>query len=263
MGDREKKSALFEQFARVGKALGSGKRLELVDLLAQGERTVESLANAAGLGLTSASAHLQTLKHAGLVSTRREGTRIHYRLAGDDVARLYSLVRSVAQTHLADVESIRIAYLGLDDSEAAGDDTHEEITREELLARATAGTITVLDVRPRQEYNAAHIPGALSIPLEELSDRLSELPTDREVVAYCRGKYCVLAYEAMAVLRRSGRRATRLNEGMLEWRLANLPVSAEAAAGRTSVELPACRTTGLPAGGRVGFGTESGSRPDR
>ena len=230
MGDREKKSALFEQFARVGKALGSGKRLELVDLLAQGERSVESLANAAGLGLTTASAHLQTLKQAGLVKTRRDGTRIHYRLAGDDVARLYSVVRAVAQTHLADVESTRIAYLGLAESDAGSDEAPEEISREDLLARATAGTITVLDVRPRQEHQAAHIPGALSIPLEELSDRLGELPLGREVVAYCRGAYCVLAYEAVDVLRRSGRRATRLNEGMLEWRLANLPVSSGAAA---------------------------------
>lgn len=228
MGDREKKSALFEQFARVGKALGSGKRLELIDLLAQGERTVESLATAAGLGLTTASAHLQTLKHAGLVTTRREGTRIHYQLAGDDVARLYGLVRTVAQTHVSDVEPKRIAYLGLNDS--AGDEAHEEITREQLLARTAAGTVTVLDVRPRLEYQAAHIPGALSIPLEELSDRLGELPPSREIVAYCRGAYCVLAYEAIGLLRQSGRRATRLNEGMLEWRLANLPVSSEAAA---------------------------------
>ena len=230
MGDREKKSALFAEFARVGKALGSGKRLELVDLLAQGERTVESLANAAGLGVTTASAHLQTLKHAGLVSTRREGTRIHYRLAGDDIARLFNLVRAVAQTHLSDVESKRIAYLGLDEPDAGGGEAREEISREDLLARATAGTITVLDVRPRQEYQAAHIPGALSIPLEELSDRLGELAPDREVVAYCRGAYCVLSYEAVGVLHRSGRRATRLNEGMLEWRLANLPTAAEAAA---------------------------------
>ncbi|TFB77933.1 metalloregulator ArsR/SmtB family transcription factor [Cryobacterium glaciale] len=229
MGDREKKSALFEQFARVGKALGSGKRLELIDLLAQGERTVESLANAAGLGLTTASAHLQTLKHAGLVTTRREGTRIHYQLAGDDVARLYDLVRAVAQTHLSDVEAKRIAYLGLDEP-GSGDDAQEEITREELLARVTAGTVTVLDVRPRQEYQAAHIPGALSIPLEELSGRLSELPLGREMVAYCRGAYCVLAYEAVGMLRQGGHRATRLHEGMLEWRLASLPVSAEAVA---------------------------------
>ncbi|MDJ0351086.1 metalloregulator ArsR/SmtB family transcription factor [Cryobacterium sp. PH29-G1] len=230
MGDREKKSALFEQFARVGKALGSGKRLELIDLLAQGERTVESLATAAGLGLTTASAHLQTLKHAGLVTTRREGTRIHYQLAGDDVARLYSLVRTVAQTHVSDVEPKRIAYLGLDGPDSADDEAREEITRDELLARAAAGTVVVLDVRPRLEYQAAHIPGAFSIPLEELSDRLGELPPSRDIVAYCRGAYCVLAYEAIDLLRESGRRAARLNEGMLEWRLANFPVSSEAAA---------------------------------
>lgn len=226
MVDREKKSALFEQFARVGKALGSGKRLELIDLLAQGERTVDSLASAAGLGLTTASAHLQTLKHAGLVTTRREGTRIHYRLAGDDVARLYSLVRDVAQTHLADVEATRLAYLG---GPLPSDEAGEEVTREELLTRAAAGTVTVLDVRPRQEYDAAHIPGAVSIPLEELADRLGQLPRDREIIAYCRGAYCVLAYEAIAVLNGRGLRAKRLHEGMLEWRLARLPVAAEKA----------------------------------
>jgi len=230
MGDREKKAELFEQFARVGKALGSGKRLELIDLLAQGERTVESLATAAGLGLSTASAHLQTLKHAGLVTTRREGTRIHYELAGDDVARLYSGVRAVAQTHLADVEQKRVAYLGLDELDTGGDEAPQEITREDLLARAHAGTVTVLDVRPRQEFQAAHIPGALSIPLEELGDRLGELPQGRDIVAYCRGAYCVLAYEAVTVLRHNGRRAMRLNEGMLEWRLENLPVAPEAAA---------------------------------
>lgn len=229
MGDRELKSALFEQFARVGKALGNGKRLELIDLLAQGERTVETLANAAGLGLTTASAHLQTLKQAGLVTTRREGTRIHYDLAGADVAGLYDLVRTVAQARISDVEQARLAYLGPAAHDQGGAEERQEMTREELLARAQAGTVTVLDVRPRQEYQAAHIPGALSIPLEELSDRLSELPTDFEIVAYCRGAYCVLAYEAISVLRQDGRRATRLNEGMLEWRLADLPVSAAAA----------------------------------
>jgi DNA-binding transcriptional ArsR family regulator len=143
MGDRDKKSALFEQFARVSKALGSGKRLELIDLLAQGERTVEALAIEADLKLTTASAHLQTLKQAGLVTTRREGTRIHYDLAGADIARLYSLVRTVGQTHLADVEQKRVAYLGLDGC-GQGSDTREEVTREELLVRAEAGMITVL-----------------------------------------------------------------------------------------------------------------------
>jgi rhodanese-related sulfurtransferase/DNA-binding transcriptional ArsR family regulator len=225
MGDRQKKSALFDQFARVGKALGSGKRLELIDLLAQGERTVESLATAAGLRLSTASAHLQTLKQAGVVTTRREGTRIYYDLAGADVALLYSLIRTVAQTHLADVEQKRIEYLGLDGGATAG--APDEMTREELLARVRSGTVTVLDVRPRQEYAAAHIPGAVSIPVEQLSDRLDELPPDREIVAYCRGAYCVLAYEAISVLRSHGRQATRLNEGMLEWRLADLPVAVD------------------------------------
>jgi rhodanese-related sulfurtransferase len=217
VGDQVKKSALFEQFARVGKALGSGKRLELIDLLAQGERTVESLATAAGLRLSTASAHLQALKRAGLVTTRREGTSIYYDLAGVDVARLYSLIRTVAQDHVADVEQKRIDYLG--------PDALDEMSREDLRERALAGTVTVLDVRPWVEYRAAHVPGAVSIPVEQLVDRLDELPSDRDIVAYCRGAYCVLAYEAVGVLRSHGREATRLAEGMLEWRLANLPVS--------------------------------------
>ena len=228
MGDHGKKAALFEQFAVVGKALGSGKRLELLDLLSQGERTVESLANTAGLGLSTASAHLQTLKRSGLVTTRRDGTRIHYDLAGADVAQLFSLVRTVAHTHLAEVEQRRVDYLGL--AETTGGDTPQEITREELLARSKAGTVTVLDVRPREEFQASHLPGALSIPLDQLSERLDEIPSDRDVVAYCRGAYCVLAYEAVHLLNNNGRHARRLAEGMLEWRLANLPVSPESAA---------------------------------
>lgn len=224
MGDKARKSELFAEFARVGKALGNGKRLELLDLLAQGERSVETLAAAAGLGLSTASAHLQALRQAGLVTTRRDGNRIHYDLAGPDILRLYSLLRSVAQAHVADVEPKRVAYLGL---EGARSD-EEEVTREDLLARAVAGTVTVLDVRPGEEYQAAHIPGAVSIPLEELRGRLSELPEDREIVAYCRGAYCVLAYEAVELLHSTGRRARRLNEGMLEWRLGGLPVEAAA-----------------------------------
>lgn len=226
MGDKARKSELFEEFARVGKALANGKRLELLDLLAQGERSVETLAAAAGLGLSTASAHLQTLRQAGLVSTRRDGNRIHYDLAGPDVLALYSLLRSVAQDHVAGVEAKRVAYLGLDSGRA----NEEEVTREDLLSRARAGTVTVLDVRPDEEYRAAHIPGALSIPLEELRSRLSELPADREIVAYCRGAYCVLAYEAVDLLRDAGRPARRLHEGMLEWRLGGLPVEAAAAA---------------------------------
>ncbi|BCW69059.1 metalloregulator ArsR/SmtB family transcription factor [Arthrobacter sp. NicSoilB8] len=225
MGDKTRKSELFEEFARVGKALANGKRLELLDLLSQGERSVETLAAAAGLGLSTASAHLQALRQSGLVTTRRDGNRIYYDIAGPDVLRLYSLLRSVAQERVADLEAKRAAYLGLGQGRAGG----EEITREELLARAGAGTVTVLDVRPGEEFEAAHIPGAISIPLEELRGRLSELPEDREVVAYCRGAYCVLAYEAVDLLHSAGRRARRLNEGMLEWRLGGFAVEGAAA----------------------------------
>jgi rhodanese-related sulfurtransferase len=216
MGDREAKTTLFDQFARVGKALGSGKRLELLDLLAQGERTVDALARAAELGLTTASAHLQTLKQAKLVATRREGTKIYYRLAGDDVAGLYALVRTVAGEHLPDVEAARAAYLGPDT---------DEVTRDELLHRVRSGDATLIDVRPAEEYAAGHIPGAVSIPLEELAERLAELPADQEIVAYCRGAYCVLAHDAVRLLIAQGRPARRLTDGMLEWRLADLPVA--------------------------------------
>ncbi|WP_316740871.1 metalloregulator ArsR/SmtB family transcription factor [Streptomyces sp. MK7] len=222
MGDAARKAALYDAFARTGKALSSGKRLELLDLLAQGERPVDALAKAAGLNLTTASAHLQTLKQAGLVATRRDGVRIYYRLAGDDVAGLYALLRQVARRHQDVVEPARTAYLGPDDA--------EEVGREELLARAAAGEVVVLDVRPAEEYAAGHIPGALSIPVEELADRIAELPEDTEVVAYCRGAYCVLAYDAVRLLHARGRRALRLVDGMLEWRLAELPVDTEIAA---------------------------------
>ncbi|TQK51345.1 ArsR family transcriptional regulator [Streptomyces sp. SLBN-118] len=221
MGDATRKSALYDAFAHTGKALASGKRLELLDLLAQGERTVDALAKAAGLNLTTASAHLQTLKQAGLVATRREGVRIHYRLAGEDVAALCALLRQVAHTHQAGVETARAAYLGTGEAEGVG--------REELLERARAGEIVVLDVRPAEEYAAGHIPGALSIPVGELADRIAELPTDIEVVAYCRGEYCVLAHDAVRMLSARGRQAVRLADGMLEWRLAHLPVAIGAA----------------------------------
>lgn len=216
MGDRAAKAELFEQLALVGKAMGSGKRLELLDLLAQGERTVDALARAAELGVTTASAHLQTLKRAHLVATRREGTKVFYRLAGQDVAALYALVRSVATERVPEVARARGAYLGPDT---------DQVSREELLRRAAAGEVVVLDVRPAEEYAAGHIPGALSIPVDELAERLDELPAEQEVVAYCRGAWCVFAHEAVRVLTADGRRARRLDEGMLEWRLADLPVA--------------------------------------
>lgn len=210
------KARLYDAFATSGKALANGKRLELLDLLAQGERTVDALAKAAGLNLTTASAHLQTLKHAGFVTTRRDGVRIHYSLAGYDVAQLFALLRKVAENHQAAVAAARDAYLGEDDG--------VEVTAAELLARVEDGGVTVLDVRPTEEYLAGHIPGAVSIPVDELGERITELPHDTEVVVYCRGEYCVLAHDAVRLLTEHGRRAVRLNDGMLEWRLADRPV---------------------------------------
>lgn len=212
------KAELYDAFAASGKALASGKRLELLDLLAQGERSVDALAKAAGLNLTTASAHLQTLKQAGFVATRRDGVRIHYRLAGDDVARLFALLRKVADNHQAAVPAARNAYLG--------DDGARELPREQLRSRVEAGDAVVLDVRPAEEYQAGHIPGAISIPVDELADRINELPEGTEIVVYCRGEYCVLAYDAVRLLTDRGRRAIRLDDGMLEWRLADMPVDA-------------------------------------
>ena len=222
MGDPVAKAELFDSLARVGKALGSGKRLELLDLLAQGERSVDALARAANLGLTTCSAHLQTLRQAGLVSTRRDGTRIHYRLAGPDIAALYALLRDVAGTRSAAAAAARDAYLGTDDTAA--------VDRDELRRRLAAGEVIAVDVRPAEEYTAGHIPGAISIPLEQLAERLADLPAHVEVVAYCRGAYCVLAHDAVRLLTTRGRRAARLADGMLEWRLADLPVDATTAA---------------------------------
>ncbi|WP_030421432.1 MULTISPECIES: metalloregulator ArsR/SmtB family transcription factor [unclassified Streptomyces] len=215
------RARLYDAFAASGKALASGKRLELLDVLAQGERTVDALAKAAGLNLTTASAHLQILKQAGFVTTRREGVRIHYRLADDDVARLFALLRKVAEAHQPAVPPARDAYLG-EGGPAA-------LSPGELRARVAAGEAVVLDVRPDAEYRAGHIPGAVSIPLAELADRIGELPEDLEVVVYCRGAYCVLAYDAVRLLADRGRRAVRLHDGMLEWRLSDLPVAAPAA----------------------------------
>jgi rhodanese-related sulfurtransferase len=220
MGDAEVKANLFEQFARVGKALGSGKRLELLDLIAQGERTVESLAKATGVGMTSTSAHLQALKRAGLVNTRKDGTRVYYRLAGDDVAALYVQLRDVAQAHIADTEHARVAYLGTET---------KAVTRGELLDRMKNGEVVVVDVRPGEEYRAGHIPGAISVPLGDLADRVAELPDGKEIVVYCRGSYCALAHEAVRMLTAQGRMVWRLDEGLLEWRLEHLPVEVDAA----------------------------------
>ena len=218
MNGREAKDALYEQFARVGKAVTSPRRIELLELLAQGERSVEPLARAVGLGVTTASAHLQVLRGARLVATRRDGTRILYRLADEDVVALIDLVRRIARTRLAEVDEVVGTYF-------SARDTLAPIGCDELLARTERAEVVVLDVRPREEFEAGHIPGAISIPLDELRDRLDELPRDVEVVAYCRGPYCVLAPQAVAFLGERGIRARRLDEGLPEWRLAGLPVA--------------------------------------
>ena len=224
MSRREAKTALYEEFARLGKGFSNPKRLELLDLLSQGERTVEALAGVAGLGLSTASLHLQALKEAGLVLSRREGTFIHYRLSGPDVGALLAMLREVATTHLAQIDRAAKKYLGEDPHDPA-----DAVERLDLLRRVRAGEVVVLDVRPNLEFQAGHIPGAMSVPLEDLEKFLTNVIEDEELVVYCRGAYCVLAYEAVRTLKASGRRAHRLQEGMLEWRLAGLPVESGAA----------------------------------
>lgn len=214
MGDRAAKDALYAEFAAVGKALANATRLELLDLLAQAPRSVEALADAAALGVSTCSAHLQTLREAGLVETRRESKYVYYSLAADDVAGLWDDLRRVALRHRPHTERARAAYLGPDDTEA--------VTTETLLRRISDGEAVVLDVRPEPEYAGGHLPGALHIPVEELADRLAELPPGREVIAYCRGQYCVLAHDAVRLLTQRGYRARRATDGALEWRIAGL-----------------------------------------
>lgn len=218
MKDWETKSQMYEQFARVGKALGHATRLQLLDFLAQGRRTVESLSAASGVSLVMVSQHLRALKEAGLVRSSRRGTFVEYRLSGEDVAGLLAMVRTVSAAYLADAERAAAAYLG-----ALGDEL-EPLDAEALMQRVRAGRCVVLDVRPTEEYASGHIPGAISIPLADLESRIHEISGDVEVVAYCRGAFCVLASDAVHLLTRHGRRATRLHDGMLEWRLAGRPV---------------------------------------
>lgn len=211
------KHDLFAQFARVGKALSSGNRLELLEYLAQGERSVEELGKVAGLTLANTSQHLQQLRQAGLVATRKEGLKVYYRLSGDDVIVLLDALRAVAERHVADVERLVNTYLTVKDS-------LEPVPRAELLARVRDGLVTVLDVRPPEEYAAGHVPGAINIPLAELERRLDELGKEQEIVAYCRGPHCVLAFDAVARLREKGLKARRLEDGYPEWKAEGLPV---------------------------------------
>jgi rhodanese-related sulfurtransferase len=216
-----RKDALFDQFAQVAKAMASPKRIELLDVISQGERSVEALAQATGLKFTTASAHLQSLRHGGLVATRKQGTHIYYRLAGDDIARLYVCLRDVAVRHLAETQRAARDFLGEDELEA--------VDREELLARVNSGRVILVDVRPAEEFAAGHIKGAVSIPLDEVYDWVHELPPGSEVVAYCRGEYCVLAYDAVRILRRQGLAARRMKGGMLEWMVEGRPTAVQSA----------------------------------
>lgn len=221
MGEREAKDALYDGFAEVAKALASGRRAEIVDLLAQGERSVEEIAGELEQTVANTSHHLRAMARAGLLTTRRDGTRIYYRVAGDRVADLWAALRDVAREHVAGLERLAGAYLG----DRAG---LEVVDREELAARIRRGQVVVLDVRPAAEFAAGHIAGARSMPITELRRRLRSLPRDADVVAYCRGPYCVYADDAVRELRRRGFRAGRLVDGFPEWKRAGLPVAAGA-----------------------------------
>lgn len=217
MDARPLKDSLYEQFARIGKALSNPKRLELVDVLAQGERTVESLAREVDQSIANTSQHLQTLKAARLVEVRRDGLYAHYRLADEQVFALWQAMRELGASRLAEVD--RVVETFLSEREAL-----ETIGAAELHDRLQRDEVVVLDVRPGQEYRAGHVAGAISLPSDELEERLAELPQDKPVVAYCRGPYCVFADEAVAMLRAHGVEAARLREGYPDWRAAGLPV---------------------------------------
>ena len=217
MGDRAAKDALFDGFAEVAKALGSGRRAEIIDVLAQGERHVEDLAHEIGQSIANTSFHLRSLAGAGLVVTRRERTRIYYRLASERVGELWAALREVAGAHLEQLDDLAAAYLG-------DRDQLEQISRDELARRLHEGGVVVIDVRPEAEYASGHIAGARSIPIDRLARQLRRLPDGVEVVAYCRGPYCVFADDAVRLLRRRGRTARRLEDGYPEWRVAELPV---------------------------------------
>lgn len=211
------KQALYGEFALVARALGSPHRLEMLEHLAQGERGVEALAERVGLTVANASQHLQQLRRAGLVMSRREGKFVLYRLADDSVLDLMAALSDVAERNLAEVDRIRRAYFN------ARDDM-EPVSRDELLARMRDGLVTVLDVRPADEFATGHLPGAVNVPLGELEQRLSDLDPEQEIVAYCRGPWCVLSFEAVAALRGRGFKVRRLEDGWPEWRAAGLPV---------------------------------------
>jgi rhodanese-related sulfurtransferase/DNA-binding transcriptional ArsR family regulator len=215
--DAEHKARLYEAIGRVALALGSAGRLQILEFVAQGERSVDALAAMTGLSVANTSKHLQALRQAGLVSARKEGLRVYYSLAGDDVSALLSALREVSEHRVADVERLLRTWL-------AHRDELEAVPAREVLERAKKGLVVVLDVRPPEEFSAGHLPGAVNIPIHELDKRLKELPKRKEVIAYCRGPYCLMSYDAVALLRKKGIKARRLEAGLPEWRTAGLPV---------------------------------------
>jgi rhodanese-related sulfurtransferase/DNA-binding transcriptional ArsR family regulator len=217
MSTEARKRELYQSIAKVAQALASGNRLQLLEFMAQGERSVDALAAMSGVTVANASQHLQALRRAGLVVARKDGQRVYYRVAGDDVVRLYNGLRDVAESRLAEVRQLVNEFLG----DRGG---LEPVQAEELLVRAKKGLVTVLDVRPPEEYAAGHLPGAINVPMEKLEGYLAKLPKKREIVAYCRGPYCLMSFEAVAALRKLGWKARRLEEGFPEWKAAGLPV---------------------------------------
>lgn len=222
LAHRQFKDAIYEQFARLGKAISAPKRIELLDLLCQGPRTVEALAKQASLSVANASQHLKVLRAARLVDAEKKGLYVEYRLADDEVCRFFFALRGLAEARLAEVEQVTRGYF-----EQRG--AMEAVESDELMRRVRSGEVTVLDVRPLEEYRAGHLPGALSIPVGELKTRLKELPKDREVVAYCRGPYCVMAVEAVELLRKKGFKAHRMEQGVVDWRARGWRVESEGA----------------------------------
>lgn len=218
MKPREFKDLVYEQFAKMAQAFAAPKRLEIIDVLAQGERDVESLSKQVAMTVANTSRHLQILKQTRLVQSRREGVRIFYRLADEDVLSCWINIRTMAEKRSAEIKEVARIFF-------EERDTLEPVSKDNLLQRMQEDEVTILDVRPPEEYRAGHIAGALSIPVSELKTRLNEIPRDREIVAYCRGPYCVMSAEAMSILRESGFRALRFKEGLPEWKEAGLPVT--------------------------------------
>jgi rhodanese-related sulfurtransferase len=215
--NRAFKDAIYEQFARIGKAVSNPKRLELLDIICQGPRTVEVLAKETGLTVANASQHLQVLRATRLVETEKEGVFVIYRLADQAVCEFFRAMRILAESRLAEVEMIKRQFL-------EGREGMEPVNRDALLRLVREGTVTVLDVRPAEEYNAGHLAGAISIPLKELRQRLSDLPHDQEIVAYCRGPYCVLSIQAVEMLRAKGFKAARIEEGLIDFQAMGIPI---------------------------------------